>query len=135
MTLLVAAGLAGMTGGGGPMSHDRITIGRAMVTYPAVSRWQMADELAIDLRASNAETRITLPTVFLDTFAVENITPAPRLAWAGGNGHSYVFAIRGGDRPARIRFAVRALRPRWPRLPMPIAIDGQSATIAPVILP
>lgn len=130
--LILVLALAGLTGGGGYLAQGTVQIGGAQVEYPRVARWQAADELRIAFPAGAELHRLTLGGAFLDHYAVETATPAPRRAL--GTEAGLVLEFVGQAREPL--HAVLHLRPLHPGLPrFAVTADGASAEVRGVILP
>lgn len=108
--LIVTVALLGLTGGGGPLSHQRTALPAGEIDHPRVGRWSAADEIRIRLEAGTRERELLLSTGFADHFQIEDIQPAPSRDVAAAEGHRLVFETEEGQ-PAAIVLHVRAQRP------------------------
>jgi hypothetical protein len=134
LVLFLIAALAGLTGQSGAFAHRQTAAGPAVVTYPAISRWQMADELQVEFDTAADRAELILPQAFLDVFVIESIAPQPASAEAIAGGQRYVFDIGPGQGPKTVHFAIRASQPKLMIRPK-IRADGNPAALSILVLP
>ncbi|WP_318932674.1 hypothetical protein [Sinorhizobium medicae] len=82
--LMLIAALLGITGSGGLLERQIITVADGSVDVPRFSRWEASDVLQATLAGGGAERRLTLSPEFFRTFQVEDIDPPPIAAEGGG---------------------------------------------------
>lgn len=131
--LLVLSALAGLTGGGGPLSRGEAELGAGSLDYPRIARWQAVDELTVRFAAGGAERSLTLSPRFAESFALESALPEPLRVEAGPDGKRLVFRLVEGA-PGQ---AVLQVRPSSPGIVgFAAAIDGQRPVpLSTVVLP
>lgn len=137
MLALVAAAAAGLSGGGGRLSHQTLKTDRGSVDLPRISRWSSADTMTVTVTEPAADTvAVAIPDSFAEAFAIENATPQPQNVTATPAGETYTFAVGGTGPEWTINFSIRAVRPDLNVDVGGFAIDGaktERATIS--ILP
>jgi len=134
--LCVILALAGLTGGGGPLSRATASGDAGTVDYPRVARWEASDALRIILpESANRQVRIDIGSAFSEVFELEDIQPQPSASEATAEGLRFVFDLSDPPGERRIVMHVRAMRPSLGRA-MHIRINGGPAlAFAPVVLP
>lgn len=136
--LIVAAGLAGLTGKGGPFARAAVTTAEGAVHYPRITRWETDDDIRIALSPDlGSEIHIDIGSAFARTFALEDIEPAPVRSFVTGEGYRFVFTSLPpppiGERI--ITLHVRTLRPSA-GADLNIRINGgRPLKFSPVVLP
>ena len=135
MLLIIVAALAGLTGKGGALSRAEVESGSATITYPRVSRWQMADELSVEFASATGEAKVMLPMSFLDSFAVEAVTPQPSEVTAVAEGQEFTFRLGAEPGAKSVQFAVRATSPTWVSRSYAVVGDAERAPMSFVVLP
>ena len=108
--LIVTVALLGLTGGGGPLSHQRTALPGGEIDHPRVGRRSAADEMRIRLEPGGRERELLLSAGFADHFQIEDIQPVPSRDVAATEGHRLIFETEEGQ-PAAIVLHVRAQRP------------------------
>ena len=104
MLLLLAgivAALAGVFGGGGPLSQARATGGALDASYPRFARLQSPVRIAFELptAAVGGDTfELVLEGDHVREFDVEHIVPEPREVAAAGHRVRYTFSVARGER-------------------------------------
>lgn len=83
--LVLLAALAGLTGGGGPLSDGSRAVGSARVDYPKVARWTAPDTIEFRF-GEDGTARILLAPDFLAAFEIEGIEPEPAVSSIGAAG-------------------------------------------------
>lgn len=78
MLALVIVALLGLTGSGGTLSRQQVTLATAELDIPRVGRWSATDDLTVkvDQPADNG-IEILVPAKFGEVFAVEAVSPTP----------------------------------------------------------
>jgi hypothetical protein len=135
LALFIAAALAGLTGRGGPLSRGTVQAGAARIDYPAISRWQTADHLTIDLPGETHGAEVLLPGSLLEGFAVEHVSPQPRAVIATPRGARYVFDVEAGGGMVTARFDLRAITPAVPAGTHRLGVNGTPAHLRLLVLP
>ena len=112
MLLLLAgilAALAGVFGGGGPMSQAHATSGALDASYPRFARAESPARIEFELPTASVDgdtLELVLEGDHVREFDVELIVPEPREAAAAGNRVRYTFDVAPGKRQL-IRFKGR----------------------------
>lgn len=132
--LLVAAALAGLTGGGGPLSRAEARLAAGTLDYPQIARWQGADDVTVRFAPAPAgERSLTLSAAFGESLALESVHPEPARVEAGPEGHRLVFRVVAGA-PARAVLRVRPSEPGLVRFRA--ALDGApGVAVSMLVLP
>ena len=129
--LVIAAALAGFTGGGGYFSRQTLELGNASASFPRITRWQTADRATIRF-AEGAEANVTFGVGFADGFSLTTITPHPQRSLASDQGLALVFESAGtGPRSVAIDF--RATHPGW--VTFDLSVDQRTTNITILVLP
>lgn len=129
--LLILA-VAGLTGGGGPLSRGEVSVGSGQLKYPRFSRWVSADELTVTFGPGTDRHRLAIDQSFTDYFQVEGVQPQPESATVAADGTILAFrAKRNG--PASTTLYLRALRPGIARYS--VTVNGATTDVVSVILP
>ncbi len=131
--IIVLAALAGLTGGGGPLSRAEVRSGEGTIAYPRISRWATGDDLVLRFGPGAGEPRhVLFRREFLDVFEVETIQPAPVRSFVDGEGLHLSFDVTGAGAEAHL--GVKSRRPGVVRYG--IALDGgEPADLVTFILP
>lgn len=133
MTLVVALGLAGLTGAGGPLSRGSLATPQGRVEYPRVARWASEDEFLVSLHGAGPAA-VEIDRRFFEIFAVERIQPVPRSTAFSDLGQRLVFDRVEGAGPLRISIRARAQHPALLTTRFRLA-EGQPAELSLVVLP
>lgn len=135
LALFIAAGLAGLTGRGGPLAQDNAAAGAATVEYPAIARWQTAATLDIRLQTGTQPADVLLPASFVALFEIERVSPLPAKVTASAAGLRYVFARDTGNASATLTFDIRARRPAISGAVHGLEVNCARALIRTLVLP
>lgn len=135
MLALLVAALAGLTGGGGPLTRATAETGEATIDYPRIARWQAAEEMKVTFTGLRGEAQVTLPEDFIEIYTVEAITPQPREVAAIAGGQRYTFDLGEEDGTKIARFAIRANKPALPTHSVAVAAGSEPAAIEFLVLP
>lgn len=135
LALFVVAGMAGLTGSGGPFARGMAEAGGARIDYPATARWQTAETLTITLPAAAADAAVTLPASLLETFNVTEISPRPMSVTVSAQGERYRFTRAADGGPVTLRFDMIARAPQFPAAPHRIEAGGAAGTVRIAVLP
>ena len=131
--LLVLLSLAGLTGGGGPLSYGTVATEGGSIEYPQVARWKTPDDLTVQFGAGAAERSLTLSPGFSDSFQIEAIQPQPERSTVTNGGHRLTFRF-SADAAGRVEIH---LRPSGPGIAAFQATldDGAPVELFTVVLP
>jgi hypothetical protein len=100
--IVIAAALAGLTGGGGPLANASRALGDATIEYPVITRWTTADKLTVHLPPAEVPTILLGPRL-LDVFEIESIQPHPSASITTPEGLKLEFRADGaGTAPVTI---------------------------------
>jgi hypothetical protein len=135
LALFVAAGLAGLTGSGGPLARGVAAAGAVRIDYPAITRWQTADTMQITLPAAASAAEVELPASLLDRFTITTVDPLPASVTATARGHRYAFALERSGTPVTIHFGIRASAPDVLGTSHRVKVAGIPASIRVTVLP
>ena len=108
--LLIVGAIAGLFGSGGPLASGSVTVGRSLVEYPAIARWEAGDEFSVRLVGDAGERRLVLSPTFAELFRIDDMQPQPDRVEAGELGHVYVFTAPS-DAPVGVHLAVTPRNP------------------------
>ncbi|MDX0982726.1 hypothetical protein GOL22_11220 [Sinorhizobium medicae] len=108
--LTLIAALLGVTGSGGMLERQIITVADGSVDVPRFSRWGASDVLQATLAGGGSERRLTLSPEFFRTFQVEDIDPPPIAAEGGADGLVYRFRAASAQ-PLVLTLHLRAQYP------------------------
>ncbi|MGE5531255.1 MAG: hypothetical protein ACM3VW_03925 [Bacteroidota bacterium] len=124
MLLVVLIALTGLLGGGGPLSHTRLTAanGAMQVDYDRLLRQQTDSEITWTLRASQGPARLGLSQDFLNRLSARETVPAPAAIRGSGDQAVLVFDLPEG-RPLLVSMGVQAKRVGV--LHSPVTLNGQ----------
>lgn len=131
--LLVLAALAGLTGGGGPLSHGHMAMAGGTVEYPRIARWQASEELIVEFGAGEGPRTVTLSSSFTEQFQIESIQPRPARWDAGAEGQRLTFEVTNGG-TGNVTLYVRPSDPGV--VSFELALDGgASGRFSTIVLP
>ncbi|GAB2628872.1 hypothetical protein [Novilysobacter erysipheiresistens] len=97
----IVAALAGVFGGGGPMSQAHATGGALDASYPRFARFQSPALIAFELPTAAVggdSFELVLEGDHVREFDVEHIVPEPREVAAAGHRVRYTFDVAPGER-------------------------------------
>jgi hypothetical protein len=113
--VLVALGLLGLSGAGGPLSVATATSEGGSVRYARLARWETPSEMTVRFAAQRPVHRLTLIEPSPERFLVEGVQPQPARALATPEG--LVLEFDAAEVPgARVTLRLRATRPGPSRL-------------------
>lgn len=131
--VLLLIALAGLTGGGGMLSHSTVQLQAGTIDYPRLSRWEATDELTATFATAGDEHRLSLSKPFSTFYQIEDIQPEPEQSLTTPNGQLLVFKATDGGR-GEVMLHLRALRPGFAEYE--VGMDGGKTTeITTFILP
>ncbi|MGE3651900.1 MAG: hypothetical protein AB7G10_26450 [Reyranellaceae bacterium] len=130
--VLLLAGLAGLTGSGGPLADGRERIGSAEIVWPRVARWQANAQIEIALAPGASRRSIGLSHDFLVAFRIASIHPEPSRWTATGEGLRLEFEIEAGS-ASTLSLHMKTLRPGI--VGYAVDLPDGTARLATVVLP
>jgi len=128
---MMLAALCGLTGGGGPLSTQRLVFDGATVQLPLVGRWRGNEKIVVAFEQDSAG-EIGFGSGFNSVFSVESITPEPGRSRLDASGVAFTFdGSADGRRMAS--FAVRPSVPGW--FSFEVEVAGDRKPVWTFILP
>lgn len=135
MALLTLAALAGLTGGGGPLSKATAQSGGAAVDYPRIARRQRGEQIVVTLPPGDrAQSRLLVGTGLTEAVSISAIHPQPREARATPHGMLLTFDRTAGE-SGTVNIAIRPERPVGAVVADMRVDDGPLLRLAMVVLP
>lgn len=131
--IIALLALVGLTGGGGMLAQQTLSLDAGEVTYPRVTRWEATDEIRVTFAADGPERRLTLSQSFAEHFQIEDIQPEPDSTAATAAGELMVFRAEQGQ-PAQVTLHMRALSPGLASFEIGLG-EGERRPVSSLILP
>ncbi|MBM0169899.1 hypothetical protein [Altererythrobacter sp. C41] len=135
MLALVIVALAGLTGSGGTLSRQQVTLGTAELDIPRVGRWSATDHLTVkvDQPADNG-IEILVPAKFGEVFAVEAVSPSPSSVIATAEGHLYSFDSSPAPGERSVVFSIRPSQILLPSHMGRFEVNGARTADLPIVV-
>ncbi len=132
--LIIAAGLLGAFGSGGPLATKVTVIDRAIVEHPRIGRWEGTDKMIVRFTPDpSAPTRsLFLSNSFAEVFQVEDIQPLPARTVIEASGQRLFFENPGHD-GGLVTLHLRAQSAG--SASFSVGIDGELASLSSFIFP
>ena len=110
LAVIAALGLAGLLGGGGPLSHAEAGDAALHASFDRFVHRHAESELELSVDpglATDGLLRLRLDRAYAGALGVTPATPEPMATATGGNDLIYTYAVTGQS-PVRLRFTIQA---------------------------
>ncbi|WP_136685762.1 hypothetical protein [Falsirhodobacter xinxiangensis] len=130
--LIIVGALLGLTGSGGLLQKQSVSLGEVTLKLPRVSRWEAADEISITFGGNVETPSITISQPFFERFGVERIQPEPASTTLTPFGQTFTFDAAGNAERA-VQIDIRSLHFGFTRFEIAVGSERRSTSL--IILP
>lgn len=130
--VVVAAALAGFSGGRGFFGRQSVAAGSLVADLPTVSRWQGSEQITLELGGGEGSRTVLFGGEFGKHFVIERTQPEPQRSRAASAGLEMEFA-GSEEGPSRVVIELIPSRPGFASVIL--AAGGARATAGILVLP